>query len=306
MNFQIFTMRVAVFILILFKNSRLHLVGGIGNFKSNRYKLLSGKKLQRKQEFSYMDPACKRKKTAYFFEKKLVSAFKLILQACKPNTIFMTEGRNGARCILLITGMLFCQGCFFPPSGEFPIQPALKNRADIELSSNEKTLKGKGRIVFDQPLFSLKSKELYLLTADFFHSNSSLILHSHFSDFSKQDGVKVFFEKEDEDLILSASTPGHLKQGLGAIPDYFLKNLRLSLYIEVENGIEDFVGIQIWDFYINPKGRLKSPAPFLSRQNRKASSSDMIFYSRGEGILWGLELNEVRLIQAVRKSPKNP
>ena len=219
--------------------------------------------------------------------------------------IGLTVNRRDTLRILLVMKAALCQACL-PPSGEFPAKPIWVDKSTLELSSDEKTLKGKGRILFDQPLFSLYSKELYLLTADFPQADSSLTLHSHFSDFSKQDGIKVFLKRTAENLILHASTPGYPRQEIGVVPDYFLKNPKLSLYIEVANGTENFVDIQIWDFYINPKERLKKPAPFLSQQNQIPLLPDTLFYSRGRGILWGVELNGVRLIQSLRKSVTHP
>lgn len=216
--------------------------------------------------------------------------------------ILFRTGRNPFS--ILITALLFCYGCL-PPPANLKVKPILIDQATLEFSPDRNTIQGTGRVLFDQPLFGLNSKELYFVKADFLHSDSVLILHSHLSDFMKQDGVKVLLKREGNDLILYASTPGYKARLLSTEMNYFSGSQQLSLYIEVENGTENFVDITVWDFYINPKGYLKNPSPLFSRQNQLVYSSEFLFYSKGQGMLWGVELNSVRLIQIVRESPNS-
>ena len=196
--------------------------------------------------------------------------------------------------------VFLCTNCLSPPVNP-KAKPIIIDKATLEFSSEGTELQGTGRVLFDQPLFGLYSKELYFVKAKFLHSHSSFILHSHLSDFSKQDGVKILFERESNTLNFYVSTPDQRMQKLGMKPDYFLKNQELALYIEVENGTENFVDIKIWNFFINPRGNLKIPSVFFSQQNQLTFSDSHLFYSKGQGILWGAELNGIRLIKISRE-----
>ena len=201
---------------------------------------------------------------------------------------------------LIILISFFLSAC----SNDQEVRPLIIDKNTLTLSKEENTLEGTGRVVFNQPLFGLNSREFYFIKADFLHSNSSFILHSHFSDFFKQDSIKVFFIKEKKDLRIQVSTPGYKKQELRKVPDYFVKNQELSLYVSIQNGTDNFIDIQIWDSYLNPTGYLKTSSPFLLTENFLAQSQGLLFYSKGQGILWGMELNNVRLLKASRGAPQ--
>lgn len=215
-------------------------------------------------------------------------------------TSFSVKKRNSL--FIPLVAVFLCYSCSPPPITP-KAKPIIIDQATLELSSDGKTLQGTGRILFNQPLFGLYSKELYFVKAEFLHNHSFFILHSHLSDFSKQDGIKVLLRRENNDLILYASTPDQKTQRLGTEPDYFLGNQKLALYIEIENGTENLVDIAVWNFYINPRGNLKTPSLLFSRQNQLNLSPDPLFYSKGQGILWGVELNGIRLIEISRESP---
>ena len=148
----------------------------------------------------------------------------------------------------------------------------------------------------------MNSIELYALKAEFFHESSRLILHSHFSDFKKQDGVQIIFLREATDLSIKVSTPNYKEKSLYKEEGFFTNNRELYFYVEVQNGIKDFVRVKIWNRYLNPTGHLKKVASFISDQNLLADSFSKRFYSKGQGLLWGMELDKIRLIEAVRES----
>ena len=196
--------------------------------------------------------------------------------------------------------LFFYCGC--SPNVKYQAKPVVIDKKTVQFNEDEKTLYGTGRVLFNQPLFDLHSKELYFLKAELFNENSSLILHSHFTGFNTQDGIKVFFLRKENQLIINVSTPSYPKQDLHIVKDYFTKNQKLEIYVEVQNGTENFVNVKVWDTYINPSGYLRKSTPFLSRQNLIANSEVLLFYSRGQGLLWGAELNKVRLIKIFRES----
>ena len=210
-------------------------------------------------------------------------------------------------------------------------KPLILDKDTLQIAEDKKTLQGTGRVLFKTPLLGLYSKEMYLIKAQLFHENSSLILYSHFSGFAQQDGIKIFFirgqlpppapqnfttsglfspfvklKKKDtvrdkNSLIIKASTTSYPTQTLYTDPDYFIKNQNLEVYIEVQNGTDNFISIKIWDAYTNPSGYVKEPMRFLSQQNLIVNSSDFLFYSKGQGMLWGVQLNKVRLNSTSRE-----
>lgn len=202
--------------------------------------------------------------------------------------------------LLFLFVFLFSFGC--SPDVENQAEFFILDKEFVHLSKDKKVLEGAGRVLFQQPLFGLYSKELYFVKAELFHENSSLVLHSHFSGFAKEDGIKIFFIRDKNSFIIKVSTPAYPVQELYKDEDYFVKNQTFEIYTEVHNGTENFINIKIWDTYINPSGSLKKPTSFLSQQNLIVDSGDTLFYSKGQGMLWGVSLDKVRLIKINRES----
>ena len=197
---------------------------------------------------------------------------------------------------------IFLLLCSCSPPAEKQVEPLIVDKETIEFSDSEKILQGTGRVLFNQPLFGLNSKEFYFLKAEFFSEDSSLVLHSHFSGFLEQDGVRVIFIRDKNNLIIKVATPDYPVQELHIVENYFERNNQLAIYVQVQNGIREFVNIKIWDAYINPTGYLKKTADFFTLQNLMTSSEDVLFYSKGKGLLWGVELDKVRLMEIYRNS----
>lgn len=188
------------------------------------------------------------------------------------------------------------------PPGDNHVEPLIVDKETIEFSKKENTLVGTGRVLFNQPLFGLNSKEFYFIKTELFNENSSLIFHSHFSGFLKKDGVKAFFIREQKKLIIKVSTPHYPVQDLHVVENYFEKNNQLVIYVQVQNGVREFVNIKIWSAYINPTGQLRKTTDFFTSQNLMTSSEDILFYSKGEGLLWGVEIDKVRVMEIYRNS----
>ncbi len=194
--------------------------------------------------------------------------------------------------------LLCCCAC--SPTFKHQVKPLILDKDTLQIAEDKKTLKGTGRLLFKTPLFGLYSKEIYFIKAQLFNKTSSLILYSHFTGFTQQDGIKVFFIRDKGSLIIKASTPSYPIQTVHTDTSYFTKNQNLEMYIEVQNGTENFISIKIWNTYTNPSGYVKEHALFLSQQNLIVDSKDFLFFSKGEGMLWGLQLNKVRLNFASR------
>ena len=265
----------------------------------------------------------------------------------KP-AVEMISGRNRRKKLAggAAAGALFLSACV-PSAKECAARSAPKGRAvcapaqegreaafliDKTVFSRPGFVEGTGRVLFQQPLFGLNSKELFALRAEFFHESSRLILYSHFSGFSAEagahadggprrggpnlggpnlggphrggpaGGVRVVFAREGGDLIIEAGSGAYQNQALSRQNGFFARNRELDLYVAVQNGGAEQVLVKVWNRLINPSGRLKQRDPFISGGNLMADSSEKPFYSKGQGILWGLDLYKIRLREAERKS----
>lgn len=194
---------------------------------------------------------------------------------------------------------LFC-GC--SPVTKHQATPLILDKDTISLIEDKKIIQGIGRVLFSQPLFDSFSKELYFIQADLFNENSFFVLHSHFTGFKKEDGIKVFFIRNKNSLIIQVSTLNYPFQHLYTDEKYFFQNQTLKVYTEVHNRSKNLISIKIWRTDINPTGYIKQSTSFLLRQNLLADSRELVFYSRGQGMLWGVELNKARLITIFRES----
>ena len=198
----------------------------------------------------------------------------------------------------IVLWFIFCS-CS-PKINLSPVHPVILDKASISL--DQKVLSGTGRVLFNQPLFGLFSKEFYFINANLFDEESVFILHSHFTGFAKEDGIKVFFRRDKHTLTIELATPSYPLQILNTQENYFLKNQNIKVYLEITNGSKNFVEVKIWNSYINPTQYLKKSANFFSIENLIADSNDFIFYSKGQGLLWGVELNKAQLKEIQRRS----
>ena len=196
---------------------------------------------------------------------------------------------------------LFC-GCSSKLSSS-PLNPVVLDKSAIV--ADQKVLSGTGRVLFNQPLFGLFSKEFYFINVDLIAEDSFFLLHSHFTGFAKEDGIKVFFKRVKTTLTIEVATPFYPPQILYTKEDFFFKNQNLSLYIELQNGTTNQVNLKIWSHYLNPTGYLKTPADFFSDKNLIADSHNRFFYSKGLGLLWGVELYKAQL-KEVERRPVEP
>ena len=129
-----------------------------------------------------------------------------------------------------------------------------------------------------------------------------MILHSHFHGFQKGNGIKVFFTRKGSQLVIETEPPRHKKQQLALREDFFANTKEIYFYVEVQNGGKNFIRIRVWNLYFNPTGYLRTEPDLLPGENLMLDSLQHPFYSKGQGILWGLELNKIHLIEMKRKS----
>ena len=198
--------------------------------------------------------------------------------------------------------LFFCFVVFLGCSVSAPAPPAKPVILDkSSLFKEQQTLSGTGRVLFNQPLFGLFSKEFYFINAELTNEDSFLVLHSHFTDFAKEDGIKVLFKRAKTSLLVSVATPSYPVQLLYEKENWFKQNHNLKVHVEIQNGGDHFIHVKIWNSFINPTGYLKKEVDFFSEENLMADSHDLFFYSRGQGLLWGMELHNAQLLKIERK-----
>lgn len=211
----------------------------------------------------------------------------------------MRDLKDILKWLFLIKWLFFTLAC--SPPNEKTAKPLLIDKHTLSFSEDGSQIQGSGRVLFQQPLSSLNSRALYQLRAEFFHPESQLILHSHFQGFKKRKGVKIFFTRKGSRLLIEAQTPRYKKQQLDAREDFFASTKEIYFYVEVQNGSTNFIRIRVWNLYFNPTGYLRTQPDLLPGENLMLDSLQQPFYSKGGGILWGLELNKIHLLEAERK-----
>ena len=161
------------------------------------------------------------------------------------------------------------------------------------------------RFISKTALSGILSKEYYLIKAYFPADPSRLDLFSHFSGFDWEDGINVQLERKKIGLVIKISVQGYPDHILFEREDYFLNSNEVDFSVEVENGTNYGFRVRIWENFVNRSGILKNKIEVLTGENLIADSllENLTFYTKGQGLKWGLRLFRSRLIEGVRVSP---
>lgn len=167
--------------------------------------------------------------------------------------------------------------------------------------------KDRNFIMYPDFLSGLRSTEYYNVQAYLYDdSHSFIVLNSHFSGFPKQDGVQVKIEKRNQDLILEISTPGIVKKTEYKKSEYFSQTNLLDITLAVTNKTSYGAQVRVWDHLFNPKGFLKKRVSFLKQDNLLFDTLEdqILFYSYGQGLRWGLKFYRAKVVEGKRVSPQ--
>ncbi len=150
------------------------------------------------------------------------------------------------------------------------------------------------------------SKEYYLIKAYFPKKDSHLKLFSHYRGFDFEDGVRVLFEREGDSLRIKISVKGWPEKVLFEKENYFSNQNELDCSVEVDNGTSYGFRVQVWENFVNRTGILKDKAGLLTDENLLVDSlqENLTFYTKGQGLKWGIQLFRAQLIKGSRISPK--
>ena len=174
-------------------------------------------------------------------------------------------------------------------------------KKDIALSDSSAV-----HFISDGRLSGILSEEYYQIKAYFLFEDSHLELFSHFNGFQIKDGVRILFERQGESLVIKTSVQAHFEKILFEDKGYFSKNNLGDWTIAVTNGTEEGFRVRVWENFIDKMGAFKKPIEFLVQESLLADSllENLIFYTKGTGLLWGMKLFRSRLIKGERVSPK--
>ncbi len=189
--------------------------------------------------------------------------------------------------------------------------PSDKNRGDLDgfkifsertLTQSSNELTGSGRIQFTQPLLGTNSKEHYLISfRTLSNENSRLILHSHFSGFQLDDGVRIELSVVDHVLNLRISTPSYPFTKPVPLFEVFSEE-EISLRLDVHDETSSGVRVIVWRDQLSLKDEVKLPQSRIHIGNHLFDSLEqqMTFFSHGRGLFWGLEMDQIVLLKAQR------
>ncbi len=201
--------------------------------------------------------------------------------------------------VIIFIKILFC----FCSCNSFFMSETYLSIEEMNLIQNDNSVM---RFLSKKPISGVLSKEYYLIKAYLPSEMSQLELFSHFRGFDLEDGVRVQFERKAFHLVVKVSIQGYPDKLLLKKENYFLNNNEIDFTVEVENGVSYGFHIQIWENFVNRNGILKHKVGILSNENLLVDSlsEGLIFYTKGQGVKWGLKLSHSNLIEGARISPR--
>ena len=229
--------------------------------------------------------------------KKVKMCFLKILDLVGRATMFLKNFRfsiQNRKGIFLFLFLFLFISCDVAPVKKISI---LKYKSKVSSSID--------RFLSPKPLPGILSKEYYLIRAFFQKDQSYLKLFSHFHGFEKRDGIQIDLERVGDRLVISLSVSSYPDQILLDEENYFSKSNELDLTIEVQNGINSGFRVRVWENFINTKDIFRIQKDTLIEQSLIADSfaKALIFYDKGGGLKWGMELFRAHLIEGARVSP---
>ena len=168
-------------------------------------------------------------------------------------------------------------------------------------------LDNNSHILYSDILPFVYSKQYYRIRASLYTESSFFVLNSHTKkDLNTNTGIKVHTKRKGPVLEVFVSTPKFSKKLLFKDDMYFETTNEIYFTFEVSNEWND-IYVKLWSNFFNKTGLLKQEYYSLKKDyNLLADSNkkDIIFYSHGEGLHWGLQLHKTKLNYGKRISLK--
>lgn len=161
------------------------------------------------------------------------------------------------------------------------------------------------RLIFRDRLTGINSAEHYRLELRFPQDGSHTILQSHFSSFSKRDGVELKLARSGLDLKAFISSPDRTEFALGTYPNLFVHSDLHRFRVEVHDGVANGVRLIAWVEDASPEAPRRIGLESITIETAWLDSDEKGFFSstHGRGIRWGLETQGVLVKAAHREAP---
>lgn len=176
---------------------------------------------------------------------------------------------------------------------------------------NSGSLTGTGRYLVNTSLRTSRSNIHLNLAGQFIDPvNSFFILHLFFDDFFYDVGVQLRFVLVDnpaggKSIDVEFAEPGKSFRHLTQIDDVLNSDLSFNIRIEAHNQLNNTRRILIWNNFITLQSNKVIDLDKIMEGNTKydSLSTNMVFFEWGQGLRWGLNLNQMRVSKFNREVP---
>ena len=163
------------------------------------------------------------------------------------------------------------------------------------------------QFVSEKNLAGIISREFYEVKARF-SKESYLELLSHSRVPHLGDGIRIKIDREKDKLIIRAGTQGYPLKILLERENYFINQFEIDWTLEIENGTLYGFRVQIWENFLNKSGFIKQKTELLTKENQITDSLEqaLTFYTKGQGLQWGVKTFKSELISVFRIPNQKP
>ena len=195
--------------------------------------------------------------------------------------------------LLLLTLSLFFS------CGKAPESPLFKESVSVY---NQFSTGSTKHFASETNLPNILSKEHYQIKARLLQDRSHLELFSHSKASYFGGGIHVKIERQGNDVIVQIGIKDYPNEVLIKEKNYFQKQSEIDWTLEVKNGTLYGFRVQIWENFLNRSDFIKKQTDILTPENKIADSlqQGLTFYTKGQGLWWGIKTYKTNLISAYR------
>ena len=214
--------------------------------------------------------------------------------------------------ISLLLGGLW--GCDLPQpeTAPFPIETIaeMTETSGATLTLSDSSLSGGGKIHFKTTLKTIRDSFHIDLQGRFLSPQSFLILHLYFDNFRYDTGIQLRFsmvetQSQAPQIQVEFAEPNRSFYPLTRLGQALTNSHEFHLRVETFNEANNGRRILIWNDQLVLDSQSIKPKDRLTASNAEFDSlrQNMIFYSWGQGLGWGIHMEQMRFTQAHREVP---
>lgn len=213
---------------------------------------------------------------------------------------------------LLVTGILiFAGGCGLNKAARSPIDSMVEFDSTA-LTISPTAVVGTGRVIATSSLRSERSNFHINMKGQFINPTSSFILHLYFDNFTYDTGIQLQFTVVEEPvgsgtylIDVEFAEPGKSFRHLTSIAGALASDLGFHLRIETHNEINNSRRILIWNDQLINQSDQAHPRDKILAGNADYDSQreNNTFYTWGNGLRWGLNMQQMRFTLLNREVP---